>query len=140
MKRKDAGFSLVEVLVSIVLLAGIVIPICTSLVMCVRMNAKTDALLQAQLAVSSEVEKLMATGINWESLKESEEKAITTAESGADVLTFARGNVIIAIETAADTSYYNVTVSYDDDLENDGEYLVSVETAIRAVSGEGDGT
>lgn len=147
MKRKDAGFSLVEVLVSIVVLALVVIPLCTSLVMAIRMNTKADALLKAQLAVSSTVEELMASGINWDSLKEKEEETTTTTESGANVLTFAKGNVIIAIETVADTSYYIVTVSYDDDLENDGEYLVSVETSIRAAtvtpddteSGEGDG-
>ena len=122
--KKDAGFSLVEVLVSIVILALVVVPLCTGLVMSVRMNAKADALLQAQLAVSSEIEKLMATGID--------ENSIPTTDT----------HVVVTVERdPADSPYYNVTVSYDEDLEDeDNEYLVSVETFIRAVSGEGDGT
>ena len=125
MKRKDAGFSLVEVLVSIVILALVVVPLCTGLVMSVRMNAKADALLQAQLAVSSEIEKLMATGID--------ENSIPTPTDTHVVVTVERD--------PADSPYYNVTVSYDEDLEDeDNEYLVSVETFIRAMSGEGDGT
>ena len=64
MKQKnDAGFSLIEVLVAITLLAAIVVPTCSSLIMSFRMNAKTEKMLQAQLAVSSAVETLMAKGI-----------------------------------------------------------------------------
>ena len=123
MKRKDAGFSLVEVLVSIVILALVVVPLCTGLVMSVRMNAKADALLQAQLAVSSEIEKLMATGISGVIDEKTED------------------GIVIKATKVTDSPYYNVTVSYDEDLEDeDNEYLVSVETFIRAVSGEGDGT
>ena len=69
MKRKhNEGFTLVELLVSIVILAAIVIPTCTSLVLSYRMNAKSEEMLQAQLAVSSAVEKLMAEGITDEYL------------------------------------------------------------------------
>ena len=64
MKKNNEGFSLVEVLLAMVLLAAIVIPTCTSLVLSFRMNAKAEALMQAQLAVSSAVETLMATKIN----------------------------------------------------------------------------
>ena len=119
-QKQNAGFSLVEVLVSIVILALVVVPLCTGLVMSVRMNAKADALLQAQLAVSSEIEKLMATGIS---------ESINDTESTIN---------IVATLDADNPYYYNVTVSYDDE-NNEGEYLVSVETIIRAVSGEGDG-
>ena len=64
MKRKhNEGFTLVELLVSIVILAAVVIPTCTSLVLSYRLNAKTDDLTKAQLAVSSTVETLMAKGI-----------------------------------------------------------------------------
>ena len=62
-KKHNEGFTLVELLVSIVILAAIVLPTCTSLVLSYRMNAKTKALTQAQLAVSSAVETLMAKGI-----------------------------------------------------------------------------
>ena len=64
MKKNNEGFSLVEVLLSMVLLAAIVIPTCTSLVLSFRVNAKAEALTQAQLAVSSAVETLMAEGID----------------------------------------------------------------------------
>ena len=64
MKKNNEGFSLVEVLLAMVLLAAIVIPTCTSLVLSFRMNAKAEALMQAQLAVSSAVETLMAEGID----------------------------------------------------------------------------
>ena len=62
--RSNAGFSLVEVLVAIVLLGMMAIPTCTGLVMSVRLNDKTDQVMQAQLAVSSAVETLMAEGID----------------------------------------------------------------------------
>ena len=122
MTKRNGGFSLVEVLVSIVILALVVVPLCTGLVMSVRMNAKADALLQAQLAVSSEIETYTPEQL----------------EDGEKVITVTNSNIAIAIKTVASTPYYNVTVSYDDE-NNEGEYLVSVETIIRAVSGEGDG-
>lgn len=62
-KAKNGGYSLVEVLVAIALLAIITIPTYTCLVLSVRLNAKTDEMLKAQLAVSSAVETLMAEGI-----------------------------------------------------------------------------
>ncbi len=64
MKQKNnQGFSLIEVLVAIVILAAFVVPTCSALVLSARMNAKTQALMQAQLDVSSAVETLMAEGI-----------------------------------------------------------------------------
>lgn len=62
-KKQDGGFSLIEVVLAMVILALIVVPTCTSLVLSFRVNAKAEALLQAQLAVSSAVEELMADGI-----------------------------------------------------------------------------
>ena len=62
-KENNAGYSLVEVLVAIVLLGIFVAPTCASLVMGYRMNAKAAQLMDAQLAVSSAVEILMAEGI-----------------------------------------------------------------------------
>ena len=61
--RSNAGFSLVEVLVAIVLLGIMAVPTCTGLVMSVRLNDKTDQVMRSQLAVSSAVETLMAEGI-----------------------------------------------------------------------------
>ena len=67
MKNKhDQGFSLVEILVAIVILAAFVVPTCSALVLTAKMNEKTDDMMKAQLAVSSAVETLMAQGIPWD--------------------------------------------------------------------------
>ena len=68
MKRKsnNGGYSLIEVLVAISILGIIVSPVCANLLMSLRATEKTDEILQAQLAVSSAVETLMAEGIAWE--------------------------------------------------------------------------
>ena len=64
MKMKDnRGFSLVEMLVAIVLLAALVIPTCTGLTLSLKMNARSQELMQSQLAVSSAVESMMEKGI-----------------------------------------------------------------------------
>lgn len=68
MKQKNnGGYSLIEVLVAISILGIIVSPVCANLLMSLRATEKTDEILQAQLAVSSAVETLMAEGIPWES-------------------------------------------------------------------------
>lgn len=71
--KQEDGFSLIEVVLAMVILALIVVPTCTSLVLSFRVNAKADAMLQAQLAVSSAVEELMAQGI----VDQKAEEAIT---------------------------------------------------------------
>ena len=64
--KHNGGFSLIEVLVAIVLLGLIVIPISSSMLVAHRINAKTEALLQAELAVSSAAEKYYAgEPVNW---------------------------------------------------------------------------
>lgn len=63
MTKRNGGFSLVEVLVAIVLLGATIVPISTALVTSIKINDKTESMLQAQLDVSSAVEHLMAEGI-----------------------------------------------------------------------------
>ena len=131
MKQKhDEGFSLIEVLVAIALLGALVVPTCTALVMSHRMNAKADALLKAQLAVSSTVETLMAEGIVAEKITDNadywvevsdEENVVDDGEKVIDRFP----DVTIEIITEEDTPYYNVTVT-------DNDELVSVVTFVRA--------
>lgn len=64
MKKGNAGYSLVEIVIAMALLAIITIPTYTCLNMSVKINAAADQLLKAQLAVSSAVETLMAEGID----------------------------------------------------------------------------
>ena len=81
MKNKhDEGFSLIEILVAIVILTAFVVPTCSALVMSNEMNNRTDALMQAQLAVSSAVETLMAEGIQEKT--ENYKKVITGLADG----------------------------------------------------------
>lgn len=61
-KSNNAGFSLPEVLVAIAIFALTVVPLCGSMVLATRINAKAEATLQAQMAVSSVVENLKANG------------------------------------------------------------------------------
>lgn len=123
MKNKhNGGFSLMEVLIAMVILAMIVVPTCTALIMSTRINAKTEALTQAQLAVSSAVETLMAKGIE-------------ETELGSDDNDFAYGvsfpGLTVTVKPVTDQSYYEVTVTYS----KDGDELVSVHTFIRKGGG-----
>lgn len=61
-KSNNAGFSLPEILVAIAIFALTVVPLCGSMVLATRINAKAEATLQAQMAVSSVVETLRANG------------------------------------------------------------------------------
>lgn len=119
MKKHNAGYSLIETLVAIVVLGLIVVPTCTGMVMSFRINAKTEELMQAQLAVSSAVETLMAEGINNTSIGEVESmySVEVTPESVAE------GDPAVS---------YDVTVVKTD---ADGDVLVSVTTHIRAKGG-----
>lgn len=138
MKHKhNEGFTLVELLISMVILAAIVLPTCTSLVLSYRMNAKTEKMMQAQLAVSSTVETLMAEGIDADRIKTIIEKREPDAEIVYDFAwegeAFSKTDdypdVIITIDQENSTdAYYAITVT-----DNDG--LVSVDTHIRVAKG-----
>jgi len=62
MKQNNHGFSLIETVVAMAILGAFTVSICTCLVLSLRMNEKTNTLMQEQMAVSSAVEELMATG------------------------------------------------------------------------------
>lgn len=127
MKHKhNAGYSLVETVVAIAILAIIVTPISTGMVLAFKMNAKTEQLMHAELAVSSAVETLMAEGIDSTRITEEKVAYGTTDERFT--------KVDIEVNTVGiDLPYYNVIV-------NDKNDLITVTTHIRAVAGEGDST
>lgn len=68
MKQKhNGGFSLIETVVAIAILGLITVPCTSGLLMSIRLNEKAQQMMQAQLAVSSAVETLMAEGIKGDS-------------------------------------------------------------------------
>ena len=136
-KKNNEGFSLVEVLVAIVILAAIVIPACTSLVLSHRINAKTDSMLRSQLAVSSAAEALMAEGINEEQYKYKGENTNLGENYGYIEVSVQNGtehidrflevliNINRVTENGAEKPYYTVEITSKEDPD------VSVSTVIR---------
>jgi prepilin-type N-terminal cleavage/methylation domain-containing protein len=123
LKRNNGGFTLIEVLISIVVLGLVVLPVCSSLVMATRINAKAESILDAKLAVSSAVETMMASGID--STKNYDSYDTENMEY----------TVTRATDSGTELPYYNVTVTYKD--SESGKELVSVTTQIRAGGGAG---
>ena len=116
-KERTAGFSLLEVVVAIAIIGLISAPICTSLILAGRINAHSQAVMEAHLNVRTAVETLMKDGVT---------------EASADYRAGAFPNVTVKTEKDGDP-YYHVTVK-----DNHTEPLVTVETDIRAVP-EGGG-
>lgn len=134
MKNKhNDGYTLVELLVSIVILAAIVIPTCTSLTLSYRMNAKSKELMQAQLAVSSTVETLMAEGITDDFVKAVSESQKEAGNAQSPVISDEAPQVIegtcdefpgLKFILTDQGDYYDLTVT-------DEEGMVEVKTSIR---------
>lgn len=118
-KERTAGFSLLEVVVAIAIIGLISAPICTSLILAGRINAHSQAVMEAHLNVRTAVETLMKDGV--------------TAKS-TDYRAGEFPKVTIETEKEHDSDpYYHVTVS-----DKHTEPLVTVETYVRAVP-EGGG-
>lgn len=117
-KERTAGFSLLEVVVAIAIIGLISAPICSSLILAGRINAHSQAVMEAHLNVRTAVEILMQDGV-------------TKASSPYRESDFP--NVTIKTEKVDGKPYYHVTVS-----DKRTEPLVTVETDIRAVP-EGGG-
>lgn len=62
--NRTDGFSLVEVVVAITILGFIAVPMLSGLLKSYQLNLRSDERMQAQLAVSSAVETIMAEGYN----------------------------------------------------------------------------
>lgn len=118
-KERTAGFSLLEVVVAIAILGLVSAPICSSLILAGRINAHSQAVMEAHLNVRTAVEILMQDGVTAESENYREDKF---------------PDVTIKTEKVIDKPYYHVTVS---DRRTEPP-LVTVETDIRAVP-EGGG-
>ena len=117
-KERTAGFSLLEVVVAIAIIGLISAPICTSLILAGRINAHSQAVMEAHLNVRTAVETLMQDGV--------------TAESN-EYRKNEFPHVTIATKKVDGKPYYHVTVS-----DKPTEPLVKVETYVRAVP-EGGG-
>ncbi len=65
-KLNNAGFSMVEVLVSTLLFAMVIATVSSSLMVASRLNGKARRLTEARLAVASAVETIMAEGYDSE--------------------------------------------------------------------------
>ena len=118
-KERTAGFTLLEVVVAIAILGLVSAPICSSLILAGRINAHSQAVMEAHLNVRTAVEILMQDGVT-------AENPTYRADEFPDVT--------IKTEKVVDKPYYHVTVS-DKHTEPP---LVTVETDVRAVS-EGGG-
>lgn len=117
-KERTAGFTLLEVVVAIAILGLVSAPICSSLILAGRINAHSQAVMEAHLNVRTAVEILMQDGVT---------KADPDYRAGKFP------TVTIKTEKVDGKPYYHVTVS-----DRRTEPLVTVETDIRAVP-EGGG-
>lgn len=117
-KERTAGFTLLEVVVAIAILGLVSAPICSSLILAGRINAHSQAVMEAHLNVRTAVEILMQDGVT-------EENPTYRADEFS--------TVTIKTEKVDGKPYYHVTVS-----DKHTEPLVTVETDIRAVP-EGGG-
>lgn len=119
-KERTAGFSLLEVVVAIAILGLVSAPICSSLILAGRINAHSQAVMEAHLNVRTAVEILMQDGVTEKSDEYRKDE-------------FPNVKITTEKEHLSDP-YYHVTVS---DRRTEPP-LVTVETDIRAVP-EGGG-
>lgn len=145
--KQNEGFSLLETLIAMVLLSALVIPTCASMTMSFRINQRTDELTKAQLAVSSAVETLMATGISTEMSADSKEVVLPDEGKGIAQtgIAYRCGNYTVIIwgatlisqaqtpEAAKNPENYSFSSQalYYDITVTDKDGLVSVDTTVR---------
>ena len=122
-KLKDnAGFSLVEVMVAMVILGLITVPVLSGMLVAIKAMGASEKIMVSQLAVSSAVEAMMAEGIDEENLTGT---AYTLEGHDQVTITVER----VREENGTDLPYYNVTV------ESIANESVRVETVIREGGG-----
>ena len=152
-QKKNGGFSLIETVVAIAILGLITVPCTSGLLLSIRLNEKAQQMMQAQLAVSSAVETLMAEGIDQTIAAEGIVKNQVTGETSTNKIVYdfyfvtfeekdggytpkAENNgpdrypgVVVKITPAEDNSYCHVWVG------DDGDNL-AVDTYIRTVESQ----
>lgn len=111
-KHRAAGFTLVEVIVTIAIMGLVSAPICASLVLAARLNARSQAVMEAQLNVRNAVETLMEKGYSEENAAALEAK------------------YQVKIEGTSQGQYYEVDVC--DEVSEGETPLVMVDTCIHA--------
>lgn len=142
--KNSGGFSLIEVLAAISIMAIVIGPICAGLVVSARLNARCETLLQDQLAVKSAVETLMAEGVQAKYDTENEKLVITNGEFSGLTLVFAP-----YVESESETegeakkepeySETNLPIAYKVTVKSSDDRLV-VDTIIRATEAPADTT
>lgn len=110
--NSTAGFSLIEVLVAITILGLVIAPIGSSLVLSFRLNARSDEVLQAQLAVSSAVETIMAEGFDETKVGESNAADDAYCERFPDV-------VVTVLDDSEAAYKFNVKSEFDESISVD---------------------
>ena len=123
MKRNNEGFTLIEVLISILILGLLVMPVCSSLLVTVRVNEQSEDFLRARLAVSSAMETMLAEGIK----PETDYETLDT-----ETLDY---TVTRATENGEELPYFHVTVSYKGITREP----ITVTTVIRQAPSNEDG-
>ena len=117
MKKNNGGFSLIETVAAIAILGAFFSAACAGLLLGLRMNEKTDAMLQSQLAVSSAVEMLMHEGIDPSKIVDGKytDTITVTDDNGTETSKDKYPDVQIIVTQAkgvvnADLHYYEVIV------------------------------
>ena len=105
--KKNNGYTLLEVVVSMLVLAIIAAPIGSAFVVSARVNAYADKVFRARLAVSSAAEQLMAEGV------------VVDTTSGTSPVDVAAQNRLDGVKVEAELSttgsnLYTVTITSTD--------------------------
>ena len=128
--RSSSGFSLVEILITIVII-GFFVPVCIlNFVKVMQGSKNTEGFLDGEVAVTGKLEELLATGVPCDTV------------AGAGTRRELEDGLLVTYEKEnAEDHFYRVTVSYPDPLTYPGgltadpggavETIVSVGTTIR---------
>lgn len=139
LQKGKAGSTLVEVVVAIAILGLVTAPICSNMMVSARLNAKSRAMMAAQLQVSSAVEQLMAEGVTEEIVPGeggTETIKLTASEPAGvevDLPKFDDPDNPVGPEDYLQGKYCAVTVTSKDAEE------ISVKTVVKIVKDDGTG-